>query len=134
MGKRVGMWEKEWERCREMCLGVGPQHTSPHLLPHLTFPYICTYPLTSPTPQHTFLLLLSYLFPHLPFLPPHTNTFSYYSHISPHLLKVGRSFCGKLTVAKLPCGEVTGNLQIYPIGLATFVLYNRYLLICCKKR
>ena len=94
VGKCVGMWGEEWGRCREVCLGVGPQHTSPHLLLHLTFSYIS---LTSPTPQHTFLHLLSYLFPHLPFLPPYLNTFSYYSHISPHLLKVWRSFCGEVT-------------------------------------
>ena len=72
---------------------MGPQHTSSHIS-FLTFPYISPYLL------HTFLHLLSYLFPHLPFLPPHPNTLSYtYPHISPHLLKVWRS--------KLPCDEVT---------------------------
>ena len=72
---------------------LGP-HTSTH------FP---TSPLTSPTPHHTLLHLLSYLFPHPSFFPPHPNTFSYYPHISLHLLKVWRSY----HVMKLPCGEVT---------------------------
>ena len=69
---------------------MGPQHTfnSPHL-PTLTFPYIS---FTFPTPHHTFLHLLSYLFPHPSFLPPHPNTFSYNPHISFHLLKVWRSY------------------------------------------
>ena len=63
------------------------------LIPHISslpspFP---TSPLTSPTPHHTFLQFFSYLFPHLPFLPPHPNTFSYYPHISLHL-KVWRSY------------------------------------------
>ena len=83
-GKCVGMWGEEWGRCREVCLGVGaPTHfpTSPPSPFH-----------TSPTPQHTFLHLFTYLFPHLPFLPPYPNTFSYYTHISPHLLKVWRSY------------------------------------------
>ena len=96
---------------------MGPQHTfnSPHL-PTLTFPYISPY---LPTPHHTFLHLLSYLFPHPSFLPPHPNTFSYYPHTSPLTFsKCGevtmrRSFCGEVTVAKLPCGEVTGNLFNY---------------------
>ena len=70
-----------------------------------------TSSLTSPTPHHTFLHLLSYLFPHPSFLPPHPNTFSYYPHISLHLLKVWRSYFGEVTVAKLPCGEVTGKQQ-----------------------
>ena len=72
-------------------LRCGPQHTfnSPHL-PTLTFPYISPYP--PPTPHHTFLHLLSYLFPHPSFLPPHPNTFSYYPYISLHLLKVWRSY------------------------------------------
>ena len=83
---------------------MGPQHTfnSPHL-PTLTFPYI------SPTPHHTFLHFLSYFFPHPFFLPPHPNTFSYYPHISLHLLKVWRSY----HVTKLPCGEINfyGNRE-----------------------
>ena len=63
------------------------------LIPHISslpspFP---TSPLTSPTPHHTFLHL-SYLFPHPFFLPPHPNTFSYYPHISLHLLKVWQSY------------------------------------------
>ena len=97
-----------------MCLGVGPQHTCPHLLPHLTFSYIS---LTSPTPQHTFLHLLSYLFPHLPFLPPYLNTFSYYSHISPHLIKVWRSY--RCHVAKLLATDTITRL-----------LHSTYFLVC----
>ena len=50
------------------------------------------FPLTSSTPHHTFLHLLSYLFPHLPFLPPHPKTFSYYPYITLHFLKVWRSY------------------------------------------
>ena len=71
------------------------------LIPHISS-LPSPFPTSSPTPHHTFLHLLSpYLFPHLPFLPPHPNTFSYYPHISLHLLKVWRSY----HVAKLlaPC-------------------------------
>ena len=115
------MWEEEWGRCREVCLGVGPNaNTLPHIssLPS-PFP---TSPLTCFTPQHTFLHLLliplptsplprptsQHIFllsPHLPTpsqsvaklpcdkVPPtHPNTFFYYPHISPHLLKVWRSY------------------------------------------
>ena len=76
------------------CVRVWGPNTLPPTLLHissLTSPFP-TSPLTSPTSQHTFLHLLSYLFPHLPFLPPHPNTFSYYPHISPHLLKVWQSY------------------------------------------
>ena len=63
------------------------------LIPHISLPSpFATSPLTSPTPHHTFLHLLSYLFPHPFILPPHPNTFSYYPHISLHLLKVWRSY------------------------------------------
>ena len=64
------------------------------LIPHISLPSpFPTSLLTSPTPHHTFLHLLSYLFPHPSFLPPHPNTFSYtYPHISLHLLKVWRSY------------------------------------------
>ena len=63
------------------------------LIPHISLPSpFPTSPLTSPTPHQTFLHLLSYLFPHPSFLPPHPNTFSYYPHISLHLLKVWRSY------------------------------------------
>ena len=101
------VWERVWESVWgewEIVLGCGERNGggvgkcvwvwSPNTLPHissLTSPFP-TSTLTSPTPQHTFLHLLSYLFPHLPFLPPHPNSFSYYSHISPHLLKVWRSY------------------------------------------
>ena len=101
-----------------MCRGVGPQHTfnSPHI-PTLTFPYISPYP---PTPHHTFLHLLSYLFPHPSFLPPHPNTFSYYPHISLHLLKVWRSYHVTKFLWRSYCGEVTmwrSYWQPYCIGL-----------------
>ena len=63
------------------------------LIPHISLPSpFPTSPLTSPTPHHTFLHLLSYLFSHPSFLPPHPNTFSYYPHISLHLLKMWRSY------------------------------------------
>ena len=76
------------------------------LIPHISLPSpFPTSPLTSPTPHHTFLHLLSYLFPHPSFLPPYPNTFSYYPHTSPFTF----SKCGEVSVAKLPCGEVTGN-------------------------
>ena len=78
------------------CVRVWGPNTLPPTLPHISltslpspFP---TSSLTSPTLQHTFLHLLSYLFPHFPFLPPHPNIFSYYLHISPHLLKVWQSY------------------------------------------
>ena len=71
------------------CVWVWGPNTLPHISLTSHFP---TSPLTSFTPQHTFLHLLSYLFPHLPFLALHPNTFSYYPHISPHLLKVWRSY------------------------------------------
>ena len=86
---------------------MGPLHTSPHLLHHLTFSYIFPYlphirthflhlpliplptsPLPRPTPQHIFLLS-----PHLP---------------SPSQ-SVAQLPCDEVSVAKLPCGEVTGN-------------------------
>ena len=133
-GKRYGGCG---ERCREMCWGVGGGKercvgsgevwggcgkvygVSPNtlLIPHISLPSpFPTSPLTSPTPHHTFLHLLSYLFPHPSFLPPHPNTFSYYPHTPPFTFSncgevtMRRSVCGEVTVAKLPCGEVTGNL------------------------
>ena len=109
MGKSVGMWGEEWGRCREMCLGVGPQYTSPLLL---TFPYISSYlphtpthfptrpliplPTSPPTPQHIFLL-----FPHL--APPSQSE-----------AKLPRD---EVSVAKLPCGKVTGNRKKYAVFL-----------------
>ena len=100
------------------------------LIPHISLPSpFPTSPLTSPTPHHTFLHLLSYLLPHPYFLSPHPSTFSYYPHTSPFTFsKCGevtmrRSFCGEVTVAKLPCGEVTGNLVPYPSYC--FVVHNR---------
>ena len=89
------------------CIEVWGPNTL--LIPHISslptpFP---AFPLTSPTPHHTFLHLLSYLFPHLPFLPPHPNTFSYYPYIPLHFLKVWRSFCG----------EVTGNRGVEVRGV-----------------
>ena len=101
------------------------------LIPHISLPSpFPTSPLTSPTPHHTFLHLLSYLFPHPSFLPPHPNTFSYYPHTSPFTFSksgevtMWRSFCGEGIVAKLPCGEVTGNRIGY--GRPHPGLYGRY--------
>ena len=69
------------------CVREWDPNTLPPTLSHISSitslpsPFL-TSPLTSPTPQHTFLHFLSYLFPHLPFLPPHPNTLSYaYSHV-----------------------------------------------------
>ena len=65
------------------------------LIPHISLPSpFPTSPLTSPTPHHTFLHLLSYLFPHPSFLPPYPNTFSYYPHTSPFTF----SKCGEVTM------------------------------------
>ena len=78
------------------------------LIPHISLPSsFPTSPLTSPTPHHTFLHLLLYLFPHPFFLPPNPNTFSYYPHISLHLLKVWRSYHVTKFVWRSYCGEVT---------------------------
>ena len=72
------------------CVEVWGPNT--FLIPHISLPSpFPTSPLTSPTPHHTFLHL-SYLFPIPSFLPPHPNTFSYYPHVSLHLLKVWRSY------------------------------------------
>ena len=63
------------------------------LIPHISLPsHFPAIPLTSTTSHHTFLHLLSYLFPHPSFLPPHPSKFSYYPHISLHLLKVWQSY------------------------------------------
>ena len=71
------------------CIEVWGPNTL--LIPHISslpspFP---AFPLTFPTPHHTFLHLLSYLFPHL---PPHPNTFSYYPYITLHFFNVWRSY------------------------------------------
>ena len=118
--KCVGVWGRSGELWEEIwgvwgrCVGVWGPNTL--LIPHISLPSpFPTSPLTSPTPHHTFLHLLLYLFPHPSFLPPHPNTFSYYPHTFPFTFsKCGevtmrRSFCGEVTVTKLPCGEVTGN-------------------------
>ena len=84
------------------------------LIPHISLPLTSTSALTSPTPDHTFLHLLSYLFPHPSFLPPHPNTFSYNPHISLHLLKVWRSYHVAKLLATLEYTvtvEHTGILQ-----------------------
>ena len=81
-------------------------HISPHLLKVWQSYHVTKLQHTSPpSPYHSLHLRLppshpntlshtslSYLFPHLPFLAPHPNTFSYYPHISPHLLRVWRSY------------------------------------------
>ena len=128
-----GVWESVWGEWGKVCWRVGkgckerngggvgncirvwgPTHfptspPSPHSL-HLSYisRYLPHIPTHLPTPP---LIPL----PHLPFLPPHPNTFSYYPHIFPHLLKVWRSYhvmkflWRSYHVAKLSCGEVTGN-------------------------
>ena len=92
-GNVLACEEKNGEGVRKCVRCGAPTQFLPHFptspTPPSPFP---TSPLTSSTPQHPFLHLLSYLFPHLPFLSPHPNTFFYYPHISPHLLKVWRSF------------------------------------------
>ena len=78
------------------------------LIPHISLPSpFPTSPLISPTSHHTFILLLSYLFPHPSFLPPQPNTFSYYPHISLHLLKVWWSYHVTKLLWRSYCGEVT---------------------------
>ena len=89
--KCVGVWGKECGRCREMCLGVGPQHTFPHLLLHLTFPYISPYlphtPIHFPTPpSHN----SSHISPFSPHTPTHFPTIS----TSP----ITFSKCGEVTM------------------------------------
>ena len=115
-GEGVGKCMGEWGSvlaCGEgngedvgKCVEVWGPNTL--LISHISLPSpFPTSPLTSPTPHHTFLHLLSYLFPHPFFLPPHPNTFSYYSHISLHLLKVWRSYHVTKFVWRSYCGEVT---------------------------
>ena len=85
-GKDVGKCVEVW----------GPNTL---LIPHISLPSpFPTSPLTSPTPHHTFLHLLSYLFPHPSFLP-HSPT--YFPTIPTHLPSPSQS------VAKLPCDEVS---------------------------
>ena len=96
------------------------------LIPHISLPSpFPTSPLTLP---HTHPITLSYTSFHTsshipPSSPPHPNTFSYYPHISLHLLKVWRSYhvtkflwrsyCGEVTMWRSywQPGEVTGNPQ-----------------------
>ena len=82
------------DRCREMCPQVYPPTSFPHTptyfpTPAIHFPYISPY--LPHTPSHFFtpplIPLPTSLLP-----PPHPNTFSYYPHISLHLLKVWRSY------------------------------------------
>ena len=115
-----GVWESVWGD-RGSVLACGKKNGGgvrkcgrvwdPNTLPHissLTSPFP-TSPLTFPTPQHTFLHLLSYLFQYLPFLSPHPNTFFYDPHISSHLLKVWRSYHVTKFLWRSYCGKVTGN-------------------------
>ena len=82
------------------CIEVWGPNTL--LIPHISLPSpFPAFPLTSPTPHHTFLPLLSYLFPHLSFLPPHPNSFSYYPYISLHFQSVAKLPCDGVSVAKL---------------------------------
>ena len=93
MGKCVGVWGEEWGRCREVCWGVEPQHTSPHFLPHL----IPSSPLTSPHPN-----TLSYISSHTSsHIFPSSPTPQHIFLLSPHLPSPSQS------VAKLPCDEVS---------------------------
>ena len=75
------------------CVRVWGPNTLPPTLPHISsltsLPSPFPTSLTSPIPKHTFLHLLSYLFPHFPFFQ-HT-----FLHLSPHLpklLKVWRNY------------------------------------------
>ena len=131
--KCVGVWGEEWGKCREMCLGVGPQRTSPHLLPHLTFPYISPYRYLPNTLSYT---SLSHLFPHLPFLASHLNTFFYYLHISPHLLKVWRSYHVMKFLWQSYCGEVTGNHEIFDVLICDHVFqlcHQNLITVSCRE-
>ena len=121
------VWESvwgEWESvlaCGEgdggevgKCVEVWGPNTFliPHISPPSPFP---TSPLTSPTPHHTFLHL-SYLLPHLPFLPPHPNTFSYYPLISLHLLKVWQSYhVTKFLWRSYHVAKLLATLYIYKV-------------------
>ena len=107
-GSVLACGERIWGRCREVCCGVGPQHTfnSPHLST-LTFPYISPY--LPHTPSH---------FPTPPFIPLPTSllpppTPQHIFLLSPHLPSPFQSLaklpCDEVSVMKLPCGEVTGN-------------------------
>ena len=135
VGKCVGVWgevrKDVWGGCGrvygvsgEVCRRVGKgcgegnggdvgkciEVWSPNtlLIPHISLPSpFPAFPLTSPTPHHTFLHLLSYLFPHLPFLPPHPNTFSYYPYITLQFVKVWRSYLLTKFLWRSYCGEVT---------------------------
>ena len=89
----VGVWGVEREGVGK-CVRVWGPNTLPQIssFTSLLTPFP-TSSFTSPTPQHTFLHLLLYIFPHLPFLSPHPNTLSCtYPYISPHLLKVWQSY------------------------------------------
>ena len=101
------MWGEEWERCREMCWVWGP-NTLPNI--SLTSPFSKS-PLTSFTPQHTFLHLSLIPLPTSPLPRPISQ---HIFLLSPHLpspQSVAKLPCDEVSVAKLPCGEVPGNLD-----------------------
>ena len=109
VGKCVGVWGREWGRCREMYWGMAPQHTfnSPYLLPTSPFP---AFPLTSPTPHHTFLHLPLIPLPTSPLSPPTPQHIFLLSLHHPSLFQgVAKLPSDEVSVAKLPCGKVTGN-------------------------
>ena len=131
VGKCVGVWgevrKDVWGGCRkvygvsgEVCWRMGKgcgegngedvgkcvEVWGPNtlLIRHISLPSpFPTSPLTSPTPHHTFQHLLSYLFPHPPFLP-HTPTHFPTIPTSPFTFK-----CAEVTMRRSFCGEVTGN-------------------------
>ena len=117
-------------RCGELkvCWGPTPQHISlhlPHSPPHILSPHANTLSHSPHTLSHTLPTLFHS--PHIfPYLPPHPNTFPYFSshsspdlslhpntlsysphalsHTSPHILPHSFDY-----VAKLPCDDVTLN-------------------------
>ena len=99
---------------------MGPQHTfnSPHL-PTLTFPYISPYlphtPSHFPTPP--FIPLPTSLLP--PPTPQHIFLLS--PHISPHLLKVWRSYHATKFLWRSYCGEVTMWRSYWQPGLILYI-------------
>ena len=94
------------------CIEVWGPNTL--VIPHISSlpSSLPAFPLTSPTPHYTFLHLLSYLLPHLPFLPPHPNTFSYYPYITLHFLwrsyQVTKFLWRSYHVAKLLANDQLG--------------------------
>ena len=99
-GKRYG------GRCREVCLGVEPQHTFPHLLPTLTFPYISPYLLHTPTHFPTPPLIP---LPTSPLPPPHI--FLLFPHLPSPSQRVAKLPCGKVPVTSNRCQMIKKKIQ-----------------------